>query len=288
MPDSSVRESKVSKGRILVAEDDGVNQRIAEMLLQLGGYECIIAANGLQALEHLARGGIDLVLMDCEMPEMDGKTATREYRAMEPPERHVPIIALTALNHEQIQSECMAAGMDDFMQKPFDANTLYRKLSTYLDGRGSPPPMDQPLASGKPDSSLTARSDSSRTAEADAWENQPLLDLEALTALAEKTRDLDPELIRDLIGAFLEEFPSILDQLQAGFAGGDTETVAILAHRLQSRCGNLGARRLQFMFQMMEQQIRVGDTGDLHRYVENLPPVYASLKPLLKEFMKNG
>lgn len=106
--------------RALVAEDNPVNQKVVAQHLKRLGVECVIASNGREALEHWRREPFDLVLMDCQMPELDGLAATREIRAHEAAtrSRRLPIIALTAGVAEMDRQACLAAGMDDFMSKP--------------------------------------------------------------------------------------------------------------------------------------------------------------------------
>jgi two-component system sensor histidine kinase/response regulator len=118
--------------RILVAEDHPVNQRIIAMTLERMGITSDIVSNGHQVVEAAATGRYDLILMDCEMPELDGFTATRQIREREPPGRRIPIIALTARGLDSDRLLCEAAGMDDYATKPFTRETLQRILRRWL------------------------------------------------------------------------------------------------------------------------------------------------------------
>ncbi len=118
--------------RILVAEDNSVNQLITVKTLERMGYTADVAANGKEVLDAIQRIPYDLILMDCQMPEMDGFEATRVIRELESPERHVPIIALTAGAMKSDQDQCMEAGMDDFLSKPVKAEALAKKLHAWL------------------------------------------------------------------------------------------------------------------------------------------------------------
>jgi len=137
-----VRAPQQSRGRILVAEDNLINQRVITLLLEKLGYQADIVAHGQEALDALARIPYQLVLMDCHMPEMDGWTATAAIRAREGALRHTPIIALTANALASERERCLAAGMDDYLAKPVPrallADTLARWLPDTLAGNALP------------------------------------------------------------------------------------------------------------------------------------------------------
>jgi signal transduction histidine kinase/DNA-binding response OmpR family regulator len=119
--------------RVLLVEDNGVNQRIGFAMLGRCGYECEIASNGTEALEALARGRFDAVLMDCQMPVMDGYEATRRIRALEKESgEHLPVIAMTANAMEGDRDKCLAAGMDDYIAKPVTVKSMQAKLELWI------------------------------------------------------------------------------------------------------------------------------------------------------------
>jgi CheY-like chemotaxis protein len=123
-----------TRGRVLLVEDNPVNQRVAAALLSRGGYVCQLAESGLEALRALERGSFDLVLMDCQMPLMDGYEATRRIRQDErlaglP---RVPIVAMTANAMEGDREKCIEAGMDDYLAKPVTRQNLYAKLEAWI------------------------------------------------------------------------------------------------------------------------------------------------------------
>jgi two-component system sensor histidine kinase/response regulator len=119
-------------GKILLVEDNTANQRVAALMLQKLGYAPDLVGNGLEALEALTRITYDLVLMDCQMPEMDGFAAAREIREREGSTRHTPIIALTANAMREDRDKCIAAGMDDYLSKPINIQDLQRIVTTWL------------------------------------------------------------------------------------------------------------------------------------------------------------
>ena len=121
--------------RVLVVEDNHVNQMVATGLLETAGYAVDVVADGIEAVDALAgRHGYAAVLMDCRMPRLDGFDATRAIRAREPDGERVPIIAMTASALEGEQERCLAAGMDDFLTKPVDPARLFRSLRKWTDG----------------------------------------------------------------------------------------------------------------------------------------------------------
>ena len=116
--------------RVLVVEDNTVNQTLVKALLAKLGIQAVIVGNGQLALQQMQQAAWDLVLMDCQMPVMDGFTATREWRAYEASQqtRRLPIIALTANAMEGDREHCLAAGMDDYLSKPIKFELLREKL----------------------------------------------------------------------------------------------------------------------------------------------------------------
>jgi CheY-like chemotaxis protein len=115
--------------RVLLAEDVKLNQVLTQRLLSRSGYQIDIADNGQQAVDAVRRGDYDVILMDVQMPEMDGIEATRVIRALPPEKSSIPIIALTAQADVNTEDELRAAGMDDYISKPINFDILFSKLS---------------------------------------------------------------------------------------------------------------------------------------------------------------
>ena len=127
-----VRRSRAAAKRILVAEDVLVNQRVVSRALERLGYEATVVNNGREAVNAWERGQFDLILMDCQMPELDGYAATQEIRSREAADAHIPIVALTAHAIKGADEECFAAGMDDYLSKPIEREQLRLCLLRHL------------------------------------------------------------------------------------------------------------------------------------------------------------
>jgi len=122
---------------ILLAEDNLINQKVAKRLLEKLGHRVDIAANGRETVQKWASDSYDLILMDCQMPEMDGYDATREIRSSEAGRWHIPIAALTANAMPGDREKCLAAGMDAFIAKPIKVDSFTETLKRLLDATAS-------------------------------------------------------------------------------------------------------------------------------------------------------
>ncbi len=219
-------EDQPAKGLILVVEDNPINQMVATGLLEALGYTTETAADGLLAVEAAREGSFDAVLMDVQMPRMDGYTATRTIRAQETGTR-LPIIAMTAAAVEGEWERCRAAGMDDFLTKPIDATRLTETLERWL----------RPAASDVGDR----------------------LDIERLDELRELD---DPQAgtsyVDRVMTSFLGRADGELADITAAAAAGDAERVGALAHRLVGSALNLGAVPLGEAAREVEDHARAG------------------------------
>jgi PAS domain S-box-containing protein len=207
-------------GRVLVAEDNVVNQRVAIGMLTSLGYAADVAGDGRQAVEMVARTRYDLVLMDCQMPVMDGFAAAREIRASGP-EGEVPIVALTASALEADRERCFAAGMNDFLSKPLRRDALASALADWMPTGGA--------VENQPDTGAPQRA-----AEDD------VLDPELVDELLE----LGPEFLSGVVSRFTESGSARIDAIEAALVAGDTGEVARVAHSLRGTSATLAAHRL--------------------------------------------
>jgi len=229
---------------VLVAEDNPVNQEVARRLLAKLGCEVTVVADGRAAVEATARRQYAAVLMDCQMPVLDGYEASVAIREREAssgrPEPRIPIIALTAAAMPGDRERCLAAGMDDYLAKPMTLERLADTLRRWIPGR-IPLPMSPRLAP---------------TAYQPHEVDEPALDSSVLARLADEEQGGDRAFVVELIDLFLEQAAPLLAGLRAAAASGDTRTIARMAHGLQSSAGNLGARRLQRLCADAEAALR--------------------------------
>ena len=256
--------------RILVAEDDAVNRKVGVRLLELMGFEVDTADDGRQAVDSWRTGSYDLILMDCQMPELDGYSATREIRGLESPERRIPIIALTANVMPGVEAACKAAGMDAYIAKPFDRDHLEACLDGFLTThiRKDATPVGEPLAN--PVDQQTDREVSAHSAAAAV--KMPPVDLAALSALAAG----DTAFQRDLIETFIALGTAALQDIEHALDVHETPTLLRAAHKLKGNSGCIFAGDVSRCAALLEAATREGRR-------ELLPALAAQLR---EEFMR--
>ena len=222
-PPTAVPEEPAAKARILVVEDNVINQKVAAGQLQLLGYHPEIIATGTAAIEAVRRQQYDLILLDCQMPEMDGYDVAAAIRRMETSARRTPIVAMTAHTADEERDKCIAAGMDDFLTKPVSMQRLAEVLTRWIGRRDA-----KVLDTGK---------------------------LAGLHLLARA----NPTFMRDITGLFREDTLVRLHELRDAFANKNAESLARAAHALKSSSGNVGAARMYSMAAMLEANAKKGD-----------------------------
>ncbi|MCI0457432.1 MAG: response regulator, partial [Gemmataceae bacterium] len=230
--------------RVLLAEDNAVNQVVAAEMLKQLGHEVVVASNGKEALETLARQPCDLVFMDVQMPEMDGFEATAALRAQEQQTgQHIPVIAMTAHAMKGDRERCLEAGMDSYVAKPIQPAGLRQAITDVL-------PLLAPRTNGKPHDS--APEEGTRGAEAAV----PVLDrADVLTRV-----NHNKQILRQIIGLFREDCPQLLAAVRAALERGQAGELARAAHTLKGAVGNLGAT---VAFQAALELETLGYGGDL-------------------------
>lgn len=236
------------QGRVLLAEDNQVNQEVALAMLQnLGlGYEMV--TNGADVLEILNKQHFDLILMDCQMPIMDGFQATVAIRHQEQfTEQHIPVIALTANAVSGDRERCLACGMDDYLSKPFTQEQLGNLLAQWL------PTISLAAAPATPASRSKAGI-------------QRELDPRAIDNL----RTLRAGLLPKVLAAWLQESPDLLTQMQQAIAEQDASRLLRAAHSLKNSAANLGARPLSQLCLQIEQLARQGTTQRLENLMAEI------------------
>ena len=231
-------------GRILLAEDSPVNREVAVGMLELLGYEVEVAENGQQALVAAERDHFDVVLMDCQMPEMDGLTATGEIRRREGASgrRRLPIIALTAHAMHGDRAQCLAAGMDDYLSKPFTQMQLQEIVRRWLDRNELPPPVIPVTGTTAPVLVETAeppRTTSKSVPEMTATATG--MDLKALDGIRALQRPNRPDVLASVLRKYLDNSRESVDALRDAIRANDATALQAIAHRLKSSSAQLGA-----------------------------------------------
>ncbi len=242
--------------RVLLVEDNAVNQRLALRLLEKADCQAVVAGNGREALERLQGEAFDLVLMDCQMPEMDGYEATRQLRAMGGTLAHLPVIAMTANAMRGDREKCLAAGMDDYLSKPIKAEELTRLLSRWAGGRHREAGGVETAGGHSPDESR---------------------DENALDQL--KAYDPSGTLVADLCRLFLQETPRRLNEMAQAAEAGDVERIGFAAHTLKSTCWIIGARRMGQIALDLEDQAGAGKLVRPREQVAELAQEFDRLRP---------
>jgi len=228
--------------RVLVAEDNPVNQLVIQGMLAKRGYEADLVTDGRAVLERLDPRRHAAVLMDVQMPELDGHETTRRIRAAENGGERMPIIAMTAGALEGDRDAALEAGMDDYLAKPLRPEQLDAVLERWIGGRSVPVP------------------------------REPLVDESRIRAF----RESYPDIVDRLVALFVDSTPPLLDELEQASQRDDEEAIRRLAHKLKSSCDNVGATRMAVACRALEKP------GSPHaRLVEELRSTYpATLQEL--------
>ena len=221
--------------RILLAEDNLVNQKLATSLLQKRGHSVVVVSNGRDAVEALETQDFDVVLMDIQMPVMGGLEATQCIRDREKQTgHHMPVIAMTAHAMKGDQEKCLEAGMDGYVSKPVRPSELFETVESLTSAR------HQEAADLRPARETRA------------------LDVSDLLSQVEG----DISLLKELTGLFLEDCPNLMAELQDAVACGDAEGIERLAHTLKGSVGNFGAKRASEAALRLQQIGKSGDVSD--------------------------
>ena len=232
VPDANLNLPPQRKAKILLVEDNVVNQRLALKVLQRSGHEVSAVSNGRLACEAVDHAKFDLILMDVQMPEMDGYEATAAIRARQGTMTHTPIVAMTAHAMAGDREKCLHAGMDDYITKPLKLEQLKAVIEQWAFQQSEPEKIQAEIKAKDP------------------------IDLPALL----RTTAGDEEFMRELIELFLADAPQRMTQLQAAVESGAADDITSAAHNLKGSSGNLSAPGLQEVFAQLEKQ---GATGEL-------------------------
>jgi PAS domain S-box-containing protein len=246
--------------RVLLAEDNAINQRLAVRLLEKRGHTVTVVQDGTEAVAALRRQTFDVVLMDIQMPHMDGLETTRAIRAREQDTMtHVPIVAMTAHAMQGDRERCLAAGMDSYVAKPLRPQELFEVIARLTAPAASTP--ETPAAS---------------EAESDILDRQTLWERVAG----------DADLLREITELFLADCPERLLELHEALTHQDCPALARAAHRLKGALGNISANHALAAVRRVETAARTGDIQAATEALARLENELARLTPLLTVYAR--
>ncbi|HWQ95507.1 MAG TPA: response regulator [Gammaproteobacteria bacterium] len=240
-PPPAAKAVEHSSRLLLLVEDNPVNRKLAMMQLKKLGFTAHTTNNGREALTALRLSRYDLILMDCQMPEMDGYEATGVIRTMETESGlHTPIIAMTANAMAGDRERCIAAGMDDYLSKPVGIEQLRVKIQRWLPEL---PAAQHAIIEDQP--APVAKS--------------PAMDDKALDKIRALQMEGEPDLLSEIIASYLGDAPVQLEAIHRAVATGDAEGLRRSAHSMKSSSANLGATVLSSLCKELEEMGRSGD-----------------------------
>jgi len=260
---SGIKQAATRALHVLVAEDNKINQQLVAMMLRNVGHKVDVVENGEEAVEAVRTGIYDVVLMDVQMPLLDGKQATERIRALPPPANRVTIIAVTAHAMAGAREEYLAAGMDDYLPKPIEPGILFGKLAAVsgVDGPSKTP--DHP----------------------EAMRDAAVLDHSHLASLA---MHLPAENVSQLLLLFLDQIEAQIVTLKALSAGGDFAALAREAHTLAGTSGNIGALRLSGFARGIEAASKDADLESVMQLARGLDNVAKEAAVGLRHWLAAG
>ena len=267
-PAHMVPATPTLSGHVLLAEDNPVNQEIALFMLETLGCKATVAQNGREVLTCAQATSFDLILMDCQMPEMDGFEATRLIREWEQAESRtpIPIIALTAHATLGDREHCLAAGMNDYLAKPYTMDRLQAMLASWLRTGSVTLHVEQPAshqASSTTSIAIASASDPDQQAslfvDQKAWKS--------ITSLQKPGKE---DLLTKLLSLYLVDSKDLVSTIAQGIADGNPQVVNHAAHSLKSRSSVLGAVSLSKLCKQFEELSRHGQLKEAEPLLNQL------------------
>ncbi|WP_426211637.1 response regulator [Massilia sp. TWP1-3-3] len=262
--------------RVLLAEDNPVNVEVAKAMLDSLGLAVHCARNGEEALQAARAGGYDIVLMDCQMPVMDGFAATAEIRRHEQAAgraRTLPIIAITANALQGDREACLAAGMDDYLSKPFSQQQLAAVIGRWI---------------GMPIAASVHHDDEMPVLppEVRAVIQRDVINRHALANIRALSRERGDALVQKVIAAYVDDTPAHLQTLRRAIAGQDAGSVRKVAHSLKSSSANVGAETLAQMCKEMETLGRADTTEGAAVILINMEQEFQAVRHSLSAILE--
>ncbi len=245
-PASIPEQTHGSNPRVLVAEDHPVNQKVIARMLESLGYVSNIVEDGRRAVEWVRKRDVDVVLMDCQMPELDGYEATRAIRGLEGRRGNTPIVAMTALALDGDRERCLEAGMDDYLSKPITTGTLRAVLDRWA-GAG------EAMVSAV---GTTPASSTDPGATVGVPSSGRIVDRQVIEGLRELGETCGIDVLTEATDTFLHHSPEQLRELREAIENGDVTTAQAVAHSIKGSAQALGATRLTEACATIEASVR--------------------------------
>ncbi len=279
----SLEEIKKQAHKILIVEDMETNLLTAKALIGKQGYNTQEARNGEQAFQHYKQSPCDLILMDCQMPVMDGLEASRQIRIYEKEQGLVPvaIIAMTGNAFESDREKCFKAGMDDFIPKPVDPTVLARKIQIHLGKRVPISSLNRheqdclKLDNFIPDSGGSGSLDPEKNVDVGASISPNGTVCFNKTKLYERFGD-DQELIQMVLDAFIQEVPELIDNIKIAIEQVEADMVRSYAHALKGSAANVNADILKEIALRLEQDATKGDLASSSRMLSDVEKAFTA------------
>lgn len=249
---TACRPSPSAERRILIADDNPVNREVAARMLEKFGYECAHAGNGREAVDMHCSQPFDMILMDCEMPEMDGLQATALIRSQAGPSSHTPVIALTASTAQDEREKCLAAGMDDFLSKPIRPQVLSDVLARWLPA---------------------------------SIEAQPGTDSAPLEDELDAVHAMFGADFSELVHLYQRDTPPRMEALHRAYAERNCPLVAKVAHALGGSSASIGATGLSGLCKTLETRAREGALDEFEKTMADIENEYRRISSRLQSMI---
>ncbi len=283
-PARLLNSNRAAQGTILVAEDNQVNQKLALLQLQKMGYQAEAVSSGREVLAALEHEKYALILMDCQMPEMDGFETTFAIRQAESGQkRHIPIVAMTANAMQGDRETCLAAGMDDYLTKPVVLDRLKDVLTRWM-----PRSLTDSNSVVDPENGNGTAASQIVPPLTEPDNGQQVIDLAVLAGIREFQEVGEPDLLGELVSLFFKSTPGELSQLKLALEQVKPEKVQTVAHTLKSSSASLGAKRLAQYFNELEAAGKAGDLREAGQLLTGIEEEYNRVQIALEQELQKG
>ncbi len=248
--------------KILLVDDDELSRRMMELLLSGEGYNYDTASNGEEAVGAVQSQSFDIVLMDLQMPIMDGFEAARTIRMWEAEKKHTPIVALTAMLFDDEIQNCLSVGMDGCIEKPFNTEQLFQLIDFYVNKSSLP----------------TLSKESQDTEKVDE-----LIVLDIQSALPRFGKSL--QAYQEFLKEFMDDLPEKIDQFRTVFLSGNYHTLADNAHNLKGISASMGAMQLSHLSHILDQTSQAGDLLQIQQSLDDINRHILVLQKVATDFL---